>query len=213
MLQKAKRILDDAGIKPKPVPPKVLFPLLEYASLEDEDNLQSMWAALLASAADPSSSVTVVPSLVEVLKQLSPGEARLLSALYSQVLAFTSRTQLKADASLMRNHHLVEGFGYNTLGMVYAELGLTSIPWAMTVGDFRRYGEAVGVQKSQFAAMIDDLVRLELLTKERDVEFDKRTYERDFAQLPKSLRYKEKSFLSSLGFELVTACRGPGSNA
>jgi len=43
----------DAGFQPQVVPPKVLFPLLEGASFEDNEDLHTMWAALLANAADP----------------------------------------------------------------------------------------------------------------------------------------------------------------
>jgi hypothetical protein len=52
---------------------------LEGASIEDEEDLHTRWAALLANAA---SSDKVHPSYIEVLKQLTPAEARLLDALH-----------------------------------------------------------------------------------------------------------------------------------
>jgi hypothetical protein len=53
LLEKAERMAHDAGFTPQAVPPKILFPLLEGASFEDDEDLHTMWAALLANAASP----------------------------------------------------------------------------------------------------------------------------------------------------------------
>src|SRR5207249_7897863 len=49
-VEKAERMAQDAGFTPQAVPPKILFPLLEGASFEEDENLHDMWAALLANA-------------------------------------------------------------------------------------------------------------------------------------------------------------------
>src|SRR6516162_6732134 len=54
LFQKTQKILKDAGLKAQAVPPKILFPLLEGAALEDDEGLHTMWAALLANAASPN---------------------------------------------------------------------------------------------------------------------------------------------------------------
>src|SRR6266403_3415558 len=53
MLKKAEKMAKDAGFTPKAVPIKLLFPLLEGASFEVDENLHDMWAAWLANAASP----------------------------------------------------------------------------------------------------------------------------------------------------------------
>src|SRR5215472_13690291 len=53
LLEKAEKMARDAGFTPQPVPPKILFPLLEGASFEDNEDLHDMWAALLANASSP----------------------------------------------------------------------------------------------------------------------------------------------------------------
>ncbi len=63
----------------KPIEPKLLFKVLEEASLEDDGYLQEKWASLLASA---STGLKVLPAFVNILSQLSPDEARLLEGLY-----------------------------------------------------------------------------------------------------------------------------------
>jgi hypothetical protein len=86
MLEKARAFLDDRGIDPSRVPVKILFPLLEYASLEDEEDeiMLGRWAALLANAAAGTErGATVLPSFPRILSELSPEEAVILDKLYS----------------------------------------------------------------------------------------------------------------------------------
>jgi hypothetical protein len=81
-VHKAAKMAEDAGFQPSAVPPKVLFPLLEGASFEEDEDLHTMWAALLANAASPGSSNKVRPSFAALLKQLAPDEAVFLNWLY-----------------------------------------------------------------------------------------------------------------------------------
>lgn len=82
-VQKAEKMAQQAGFAPQAVPPKILFPLLEGASFEDDENLHDMWAALLANAASPNKAQGIIrPSFIAILKQLAPEEASLLDSLY-----------------------------------------------------------------------------------------------------------------------------------
>lgn len=87
---KVKNMVETANLPIKPVAPRLLFPILEAASLEDDDNLQSHWAGLLSNAAtDPNS---VHPSFIEVLRQLTPEDAQLLDRLYDSCESKRTRT-------------------------------------------------------------------------------------------------------------------------
>jgi Abortive infection alpha len=77
-LDKAERMAKDAGFTPRAVPPKILFPLLEGASFEEDEDLHTMWAALLANAASPDNAPKVRPGFIATLKQMSPEEASIL---------------------------------------------------------------------------------------------------------------------------------------
>ena len=66
----------------RPVPLNVAIPLLEAASLEEDDDLQDLWARLLVNAADASSGIEVRRGLVSILQDFSKMEARLLQAIY-----------------------------------------------------------------------------------------------------------------------------------
>src|SRR5229473_49166 len=52
-VEKAERMAQVAGFTPQAVPPKILFPLLEGASFEEDEDLHTMWAALLTNSASP----------------------------------------------------------------------------------------------------------------------------------------------------------------
>jgi hypothetical protein len=78
LLEKAERMAQEAGFTPQAVPPKILFPLLQGASFEDDESLHDMWAALLANAASPENGETVRPGFIATLRQMAPDEAALL---------------------------------------------------------------------------------------------------------------------------------------
>src|SRR6266496_4786662 len=48
--EKFKDIVERIGRKPNPIPPKIFFPILHQAVLEDDEDLQRRWAALMATA-------------------------------------------------------------------------------------------------------------------------------------------------------------------
>jgi len=80
-LTKAQEILREAGIQAGPVPMKIVVPLLQYASLEEDEYLRGKWAAMLANAAEPGGKVRA--SLAEVLRQLTPQAVLFLDALFT----------------------------------------------------------------------------------------------------------------------------------
>lgn len=80
VLEQAKQLLDELGIRPNPIELKILVPILEGAGLEDNDDLIEMWAGLLASAAG---NCKVLPSFAHILTQLSPTEAKILDYIHT----------------------------------------------------------------------------------------------------------------------------------
>jgi hypothetical protein len=65
-----KRLLLQLGLTEKEVPFKIIHPLLECASLEEEPDLRSAWANLLANAADPREKTPVGPMFAYILRDL-----------------------------------------------------------------------------------------------------------------------------------------------
>ena len=80
LFERVQHMLNEAGAEPNRVPLKILVPVIEGASLEEDDELQDLWAALLANAA---TSGDARAAYAEVLRQLSRHEVLLLRmALY-----------------------------------------------------------------------------------------------------------------------------------
>jgi len=85
LMQRAEQFLRDAGLNApsRGVPLKIAVPLLQAATIEDDDALQDMWAALLVNAANADSGVEVHRSFIEILSQITSLEAQILDTIYA----------------------------------------------------------------------------------------------------------------------------------
>lgn len=97
LFEKVKAMAEIAGIEVKPVAPRLLFPILDAASLEDDEDLQRRWAALLTNAATTDFTTDVLPSFPDILRQLTPAEAQFLDRVEYEVVQdeTASRERLK----------------------------------------------------------------------------------------------------------------------
>ncbi len=85
LMQRADQMLKEIGLTQptRHIPLKLAIPLLEAASLEDDDYLQDLWAKLLVNAANGASSATLQRAYISVLEQLTPLEAAILQKIYA----------------------------------------------------------------------------------------------------------------------------------
>lgn len=85
LMARATELARQIGAKQpfQPIPLKIAIPLLEAASLEDDDYLQDLWARLLVGAATRSGGATLTRAHVSILEQLSPFEASILQIIYT----------------------------------------------------------------------------------------------------------------------------------
>jgi hypothetical protein len=81
LIQRYNEMRIEMGLPPnatKPVSLKFGLPLIEAATLEDDDILQDMYARLLANATDPTSTIEAKRAFVSILQDCGPLEVRLL---------------------------------------------------------------------------------------------------------------------------------------
>lgn len=64
------------------VPPKLLLPLLENAAIEEDDELQDVWARMLVNAADADSEAEVRRAYISILADCTSLDIRNLATLY-----------------------------------------------------------------------------------------------------------------------------------
>lgn len=101
LMQWVQEKLDAACItEPQQIPDNLWIPMLQEASLEDDETLQEMWASLITNAANPRQENSVHPTYLEILKQLSSREAWML-----QYIERFGRDQEFSDFGLSVNYH------------------------------------------------------------------------------------------------------------
>jgi Abortive infection alpha len=82
LLHKTERRLRQKGVTQfRLVPAKLALPLLQNATMEDEDDLHSLWAALLAAAMDPAGN-EVHRKYVSILADLTGPDALVLRKIW-----------------------------------------------------------------------------------------------------------------------------------
>jgi hypothetical protein len=91
--------LEATGKPVDPVPPRLLLPILDAASLEANPSLQEMWSGRLASASLEKDSMS--PSFIETLKQLKPDEAGLLQRRWTDNIRPTLAKERREAAELI----------------------------------------------------------------------------------------------------------------
>lgn len=98
MLNKAKKICELQNISPKQISLKLLVPLLDYSSIEEDELLQYKWATLLSNLVDSEQNIEnhVFPY---ILSQLSKNEYLTLEKSY-----FEKETRVKKLTNDFENY-------------------------------------------------------------------------------------------------------------
>lgn len=113
-MDKYNQILDERRItKIKAIPPKFALPIITHASLEENDELQDLWARLTANAMDPNFALELCYAFLEIIKSLSPLDVKMLSFFYSALLKDPNvKLDLVTDYSLTKEQ-ICSGVGIN----------------------------------------------------------------------------------------------------
>lgn len=86
MADEVNKILEEKKItETRAVPPKIALPILEDASLEDDQELQSLWNHLLANAMNPHFNSEIRYGFIEMIKSITGIEAKLLNLFYESL--------------------------------------------------------------------------------------------------------------------------------
>jgi hypothetical protein len=78
---KAENLLKERGVKTKKVSLKVMAPLLEECSLEDDENLQQKWAALLANTVAENSAIKT-NIFTNTLREMTTEDAEIFQVIF-----------------------------------------------------------------------------------------------------------------------------------
>ena len=136
LLEEVKQVACNAGLRIEPVAPRVLFPLLEAASLEEEDDLYCRWVALLSNTA--SHNTEILPCFPDLLRQLSPPEAQFLDKAYDETFLDVE----KRRADILQNNPDFKG----DVGFMGISGRLLSTVQPVLIGNLERLGLVTRMQ-------------------------------------------------------------------
>lgn len=91
ILEKASEYLKGKGIEPKKLNLKVLAPMVELSSLEEDETLQNKWSKLISNVLTDDSSIRLEQSAISILNKISSKEALLHDLIYKTFT--TKRTE------------------------------------------------------------------------------------------------------------------------
>jgi hypothetical protein len=204
----ANKRLHEAGLEPKAVPLKIIHPLLESASLEEEPELQKLWANLLSNAADPRHTNRVLPIFISMLNSLTTSDAKFLDALYD-----ARNVKQKVAIAQSEVDLLDVGISERQLQDIGCECGV--IPPYLTFSPSQASEKNQYFQDSKKALhrMVDTLRRngivkeatLPLPVKISKSQIETGSYEQETLDIDTEQEYT----LTQLGIDFIRACRAP----
>ncbi len=96
LIDKVEEISQNRKIigKEIPIPPKLFIPIMENASLEDNNTLQDIWARLIVSSQDEKTSKNVRVAYIDIIKQLEDVDVMFLDKLYYWYQDYTKQNNI-----------------------------------------------------------------------------------------------------------------------
>lgn len=172
----------------RPIPYKLALPIVEHASLEDNDELQDLWANLLASAVDPKFEGLIRAAYIDIIRQLEVVDVHLLSVVYESYRAWfdeRQRTAIQEDYYFSPIHHAV------------GKIDIT---------------ERLGISFAAYENSVDNLMRVRCLASyvaDETIDTEVNSVP-NYAAVTVDYRY-EFVCITSLGVSFVEACTRPTS--
>ncbi|MBN1467211.1 MAG: DUF4393 domain-containing protein [Fusobacteriaceae bacterium] len=195
IILRAEKFYKDNQIKPKEIPLTSFFPLIESASLEENENIQNIWSNLLINACNPNNN-NFLNGYIDILKQLLPDEIFILDTFYK----FLLNKVKKEIPNIIENSHVFDNY------MCFKSY------------NFNEFLEIVldnKMEKDRLKIYLDNLVRLNII-KEQGIE-DIITRLSDLeatiligSKYPSGIRpYENKYNISILGLNFIKNCKEP----
>lgn len=122
IIDEVQKILDERNIEEtRAISPKFAIPILESASLEDDEELQKIWARLIANSIDPEFNIEMRFAFIEIIKSLNPLDAKMLNYFYNILFQ-----DPKVDFNVIENYNLKKD-------QICAGLGIDSEEYLVSV--------------------------------------------------------------------------------
>jgi hypothetical protein len=95
LAERGREILDRRNIQGplRIIPYKLAWPIIEHASLEDNDDLQDLWASLIASAVDPQFQGEIRSAYIDIIRQLEVVDVHILNVVFESYRKWLNERQ------------------------------------------------------------------------------------------------------------------------
>jgi len=142
ILQRSKFFLEEKNLDSSEIPLKILIPLLEKASLEEDENLQDKWSKLLAYASY-SKEFEYTKSFINILDQLTVFEANILDWMYEEIKKVSNRTfrvkEVSIENSISENKLIIIFDNFLRLGLIIQGTRSSIIPEIISISPDGNY--------------------------------------------------------------------------
>jgi hypothetical protein len=192
LFERVKEMLAESNLEPGRVAFKLLLPMVENASVEEDDDLQDRWAAMLANcAAGTNRGSGVEPAFSLILKELGTEDVKFLDELYQE----TMRKRLKRRGEL-----------YVFMPVSYPQFNIYHLKSiylrAISRGEpeVSRHSSLNASEEERFRLIFDIVMRNRLLEELYDLVENRDEQRQEVGSI-----YR----LSVLGARFIRACRTP----
>jgi len=111
------------------IPPRYAIPLIHNASQEDNDDIQQLWAGLVANSTDPNKKLNVQKIYIEILSSLEPIDVQIMLYFSKQGWHLFSEVpgggitveKLSSELSLLENDIVISLQNLHRLGCLVAD--------------------------------------------------------------------------------------------
>ena len=187
LAERGRELLQERGVQGtlRPIPYKLALPIIEHASLEDNDELQDLWANLLASAVDPNFDGLIRATYIDIIRQLEVLDVHLLRVVYESYKVWFDEKQRTA---------IHKDYYFSPISHEVGKVDIT---------------ERLGISFGMYENSVDNLIRVRCLApyvadETIDTEFHGVP---NYASVTVDYRY-EFVCITSLGVSFVEACTG-----
>lgn len=197
---KAQEILKEKNIDPKKVSLKVLAPLIELSSYEEEESLQEKWAQLTAHVIVSNSDTIFQQNCINILNKISNEESMLLDNLHS-ILKEKKILREKKDLLFAKEHPKQAEFILNRI-FLSNEFNFSLI----------EVGRKLAKSNESLEFQLSNLIALGLLNWETDVEVSAEKSDEDpedkDIEVDVDVSNYDTFVFTSLGLKFVEVCKG-----
>lgn len=197
IFKKAEKLLKKNKINPSKLNLKVLAPLIEFTALEEDENLQELWANLIKNIVSKPISLMMQQNAIDILRKLSNEEVRVLNLVYESaiqqriLMAEKLNRGTSQDKPITPEHLTIHQFSFS----------------------INRITEDLEQDRAVVVLSIDALFALNLVRYTVDgVAFDSRDFKGLFFEdgsnpLSVGITDTDSVRLTDLGFEFVRICQ------